>query len=327
MGTQNLCSKEQKLKKKGQYTVISGRIVIEREAQALTQLAHNFPETFSQAIQHLRSIPGKVVCTGVGKSGYVARKIASTFSSTGTPAFFIHPIEAIHGELGALSSQDALLIFSNSGESSELVQFVHHSCAAVRIVITSNPKSSLAFCADVILNFPPVSEACHLGLAPTSSSIVMMSLGDALAIVLSSLKGVQHPQYHRLHPAGSLGKQFLAVEQVMQTPAPLLSSRASAKEIIQAMISHGVGCIGLIDETGKVLGQIKSHHLSHLLENNTSFPLDDPVIVSQSLHLSEALSIMESQESQLAFVQNPVTQKIVGFLQKKEALKVDSSHA
>lgn len=307
--------------------MISGRLVIEREASALAQLAQHFPETFPQAIQHLRAITGKIVCTGVGKSGYVARKVASTFSSTGTPAFFLHPIEAIHGELGALSSQDALLIFSNSGESAELIQFVHHSRAAVRIVITSNPKSSLAFCADVILNFPSVPEACHLGLAPTSSSIVMMSLGDALATVLSSLKGLQHAQYHRLHPAGSLGKQFLAVEQVMKTPAPLVSCKASAQEMIEGMISHGVGCVGLIDDTGKMLGQIRAHHLPHLLKGDTSFPPEEGVRVSPSLHLSEALSVMESHKSQLAFVQDPDTGRIVGFIQKKDALRIELPYA
>lgn len=278
-----------------------GRSVVQQEAEALSRLALSFPETFPQAIQQLRSIKGKVVCTGVGKSGHVARKVAATLSSTGTSSFFLHPTEGLHGDLGALSSADGLLIFSHFGETLELLQFVRHSQVGSRILITSQKKSSLAFCCDVILRFPELIEACPLGLAPTTSTMMMMSLGDALALTLSSLKDFSTDQYQRLHPSGALGYRLLTVDQVMRVPAPLLPKESSGHEIIAAMVHHRAGCVGLVDRQGRLCGMITQAHMSSLLHGRVTDPVE-AIEIPPTIRISEALSLMTQKQVSSLFV-------------------------
>jgi arabinose-5-phosphate isomerase len=252
--------------------VISGRQVILQEMQSLQRLADQFPVSFPSAVQKLRQISGKIVCSGIGKSGHVAQKLSSTLSSTGSPSFFIHPSEALHGDLGALGPSDALIAFSNSGESVEVLRFVQHSQVQCRIAVTSSPASSLAFCSDEVLLIPHVDEACPMGLAPTASTVMMLALGDALALTLSSLRPFTKEQYKRLHPAGALGHKLLQVEQVMRRPPELLPPTACPKTILRAMMVSRIGCVGLANEQGVLERVVSSEDWLGLVDDGPMGP-------------------------------------------------------
>lgn len=301
--------------------MISSRFIIQQEANALNHLADCFPDGFSEAVQSLRSIKGKVICSGIGKSGHVAKKVAATLSSTGTPSFFLHPAEALHGDLGVISSIDALLIFSNSGETSELLRLVHHSSVSTRIVITSKIDSSLAFCSDVVLLLPPLPEACPLGLAPTTSTIMMMSLGDALALTLSSLKPFHHDDYHRLHPAGALGQKLLTVDQMMRKPAPILSQKSSTEEIIMRMINRKLGCIGLVDENGVLVEVVTERHIPQLLKSVREFSPAFNFMIATDTRIADALSLMDQQKTNVLFAVSDHN-KIHGVVCKEDAVRL-----
>ena len=279
-----------------------GRLVIQEEARALGMLADTFPENFPQAIQHLRTLKGKIVCSGVGKSGHVARKVSATFSSTGAPSFFVHPTEALHGDLGGVSHEDGLLVFSNFGETPELLRFIRHSQSKVKIAITSRAKSSLSFCCDVVLLIPELKEACHLGLAPTTSAIMMMSLGDALALTLSSLKEFQKEDYQRLHPAGALGHRLLTVGQVMRSPAPLVHERSSCEDILSRMVEHRVGRVGLVDDQGKLVRVVTYDHIPELLKGRSLQEGRPPLMIPPQMRILEALSLLKTTQENFLFV-------------------------
>lgn len=302
----------------------AGRLIIEQEAAALAQLAQDFPAMFPQAIQDLRNIVGKIICSGIGKSGHVARKVASTLSSIGTPAFFLHPTEALHGDLGAVSPQDVLLLFSRSGETPELLRFAHHSTAHKRIVITAYPQSSLAFCCDIVLTIPQLKEACHLDLAPTTSTIMMLALGDALALTLSARKNFQTEQYHRLHPEGTLGQRLLSVDHIMKTPAPVLPQNASIQEILFLMIKHPANCVGLKDEQNQVVQLIIPEHIEQILHQR-SIPKLAPHFVPPSMRISEAMNLMDEHKIPVLFVQED-SQRVLGVFSYADGLKVEKRH-
>ena len=187
--------------------VAAARRVLEYATKALTALSDSLGETFSQALDILFAVKGRVIVSGMGKSGHVGQKIAATLSSTGTPAQFVHPAEASHGDLGALTSNDALLILSNSGETAELSSLITYAkrFAIPLIGVASNPGSALQQAADVALHLPSAREACPMGLAPTTSTTLMLALGDALAVALMERKGFSLDRYRDLHPAGRRG--------------------------------------------------------------------------------------------------------------------------
>jgi arabinose-5-phosphate isomerase len=242
-----------------------GKKVIQDAANALYALSNAIPESFQKVADFLLSIDGKVVCSGMGKSGYIAQKMAATLASTGTPAFFIHPAEAVHGDLGMIESRDALLIFSLSGETPETLRLLQCSRAHRSIVITACPNSSMGRLSNWILDIPKPIESCPLGMSPTTSCAVMMALGDALAMTLSAEKNFSKEDFGHFHPAGALGLSLKTVGQVMATPAPVVGDTALFPELLTQWIAHKSGILALTNSHGKITGIVTPADIPKLL--------------------------------------------------------------
>src|SRR5436190_3513644 len=230
------------------------RRVIRAEIDGLEGLAKALGGAFEAAVVACAAVPGRIIVTGVGKSGHVGRKIAATLASTGTPAQFVHPVEASHGDLGMIGAADAILALSNSGETSELADIVAYSrrFEILLVAITAGARSTLAGAADVALLLPSAPEACPMGLAPTTSTTMMMTLGDALAIALLDRKGFSPADFQRFHPGGRLGRRLLRVHDIMHVgdEIPLVSSAACMSEAILVMTAKSFGCAGICDPGG-----------------------------------------------------------------------------
>lgn len=247
------------------------RRVLEIEAEAVRDLASRIGPEFERAVDLILKCEGKVVVTGVGKSGIIARKVASTLASTGTPAFFLHPTEALHGDLGMLEPRDCVLAISNSGETEELLQVlpVIKRQGNVLIVMTGNPSSTLARAADVVIDVKVKREACPLGLAPTASTTAALAMGDALAIALLQSRGFRVEDFARVHPKGALGKKLLLrVRDLMHTGKefPGVQEEASMKEVLLEMTSKRLGVTGVLDGDGRLVGVITDGDLRRALE-------------------------------------------------------------
>jgi arabinose-5-phosphate isomerase len=234
------------------------RGVLATEARAIDALASRLGASFVDAVRRLFDCRGRVVVSGLGKSGHVARKLAATFASTGTPAFFVHPAEAQHGDLGMITSEDVVLMLSNSGETDELVSLVPHvkRQGAGIVAITGNRGSSLAAAADVHLDAAVDAEACPLGLAPTASTTAALALGDALALALLDARGFSADDFARSHPGGALGKRLVRVADVMRTGAavPSVASGSTLAAAIAEMSAKGLGMTAVVDGARHVLG-------------------------------------------------------------------------
>jgi len=236
-----------------------GRAVIELEAEALTALVPRLNEDFARACRLILDSPGRVVVTGMGKSGHIGGKIAATLASTGTPAFFVHPGEAQHGDLGMIQPQDVVIAISNSGETSEILTIlpIIKRMGAKLIALTGNPKSSLAQQADAHLDAGVAKEACPLNLAPTSSTTAALALGDALAVALLKTRNFTPEDFARSHPGGKLGRRLLLyVRDIMHSGAriPLVPDTASLREALLEMTGKGLGMTGVLDSAGKLAG-------------------------------------------------------------------------
>ena len=236
-----------------------GRAVIELEAEALSALVPRINEDFAHACRLILDSQGRVVVTGMGKSGHIGGKIAATLASTGTPAFFVHPGEAQHGDLGMIQPQDVVIAISNSGETSEILTIlpIIKRMGAKLISITGNPKSNLAQQADAHLDAGVAKEACPLNLAPTSSTTAALALGDALAVALLKTRNFTPEDFARSHPGGKLGRRLLLyVRDVMHSGAriPLVPETASLREALLEMTGKGLGMTGVLDAAGKLAG-------------------------------------------------------------------------
>lgn len=242
----------------------SARRAIEIEIEGLVALRAALDDglgaSFSQAIEILRNAGGRVILCGVGKSGHVARKIAATMASTGTPAMFVHATEASHGDLGMITSDDVLVMVSNSGETLELKDVLAYSSrfAVPVIAITGNAASALGKAADVVLELPRAKEACTIGLAPTTSTTLQMALGDALAIALLDDRGFTASDYQRFHPGGRLGAALTLVKDVMHAGRhiPLVTGDVVMSEALLVMTDKNFGCVGIVDDNGCLSGII-----------------------------------------------------------------------
>ncbi len=234
------------------------RRVLTTEAAALAALAATLDARFAHAIDALADVSGRVVVTGMGKSGHVARKIAATLASTGTPAQFVHPAEASHGDLGMVVSGDAVLALSNSGETAELADIVGHTrrFGLPLVAITARVGSTLARAADVALILPDAAEACPLGLAPTSSTTMQLALGDAIAVALLTRRGFGPSDFRDIHPAGSLGQRLRRVDDLMHAgdAVPLVAADTPMAEAILVMTDKRFGCVGVVDAAGRLSG-------------------------------------------------------------------------
>jgi arabinose-5-phosphate isomerase len=254
-----------------QQILESARRVLDIEAQAVAGLRDRIDANFVRAVEIMFACDGRVVVSGMGKSGHIARKIASTLASTGTPAFFVHPGEASHGDLGMVTSKDVMIALSNSGESAELLVIVPliKRQGAHLIAITGNARSPLATAADVHLDAAVDQEACSLGLAPTASTTAALALGDALAVALLEARGFGEEDFARSHPGGSLGRRLLThVGDVMRTGAavPTVLQSASFSEALLEMSRKGMGMTAVIGNDGRIAGIFTDGDLRRTLE-------------------------------------------------------------
>lgn len=236
----------------------AARRVLTTAAEALGALAGTVDGAFSAAVDLILRAQGRVIVSGMGKSGHVARKIAATMASTGTPAQFVHPGEASHGDLGMITPQDAVLLLSNSGEVQELADLIEYTrrYGVPMAAITSKPQSTLARNADVALILPPAKEACPMGLAPTTSTTMMIALGDALAVALMERRGFTQDQYRVFHPGGSLGRKLVRVADIMHTgdEVPLVRLDTKMSDVLLTMTSKRFGCAGVLAADGTLSG-------------------------------------------------------------------------
>lgn len=259
------------------------RDVVRSEAEALARLANRLPDDFCDAVDRIANCQGAVIVTGMGKAGWIGQKISASLASTGTRSHFLHPAEAFHGDLGRIAPQDIVLAFSNSGETAELLQiipFLQESCIPV-VAVTGNPKSSLAKHAVVCLDYGRTSEAGHLGLAPSTSTTVMLALGDAIALVVSRLRAFRDIDFAKFHPGGSLGRKLALVDEVMR---PLSRCRVAleTETVRQIYVRHGgherrVGVILIVSDGGRLTGLFTDSDLARLLERKEDEKFDLPI--------------------------------------------------
>jgi arabinose-5-phosphate isomerase len=247
------------------------RRTLEIEAQALLRLCELQGESFAQAVLAVLQCTGRVIVMGMGKSGHVGRKIAATLASTGTAAFFVHPGEASHGDLGMVRPQDVVLALSNSGETEELVAVLPalKRLGVVLIALTGRTDSTLAAHADHVLSNQVEQEACPLNLAPTASTTAQLALGDALAVALLDARGFREEDFARSHPGGALGRKLLThVRDIMRTgdAVPRVLATAGFSDVMREMSAKGIGCTAVVDEAGKPLGVFTDGDLRRLIE-------------------------------------------------------------
>lgn len=290
---------------------VAGR-VLRLEAEALIDLAAGLDASFGRAVGLLGGITGRVVVTGMGKSGHVARKIAATLASTGTPALWVHPGEASHGDLGMIAKDDAVIALSNSGDTAELADIVAYAkrFRIPLIGITRRTHSSLAEQSDVALILPSSPEACPLGLAPTTSTTMMMALGDALAVALLERRGFSAADFRVFHPGGQLGRQLLRVTELMHkgTELPLAPLDIRVCDAILVMTAKSFGCVGLTGPDGRLAGIITDGDLRRHMNPDllgrpaASVMTADPKTIRTSALAGEALGIMNAMAITSLFV-------------------------
>ncbi len=294
--------------------IATGRAVIRAEAEGLRALEDTLGETFARAVTALAGATGRVVVSGMGKSGHVGRKIAATFASTGTPAQFVHPGEASHGDLGMIVPGDAVLALSNSGNTAELTDLIAHArrFALPLVAITAGEESALARAADVALILPRVPEACPMGLAPTTSTTMQLALGDALAVALLHRRGFTAADFGVFHPGGRLGAQLSRVADLMHGPEelPLCPPGIPLREALIVMTGKRFGCVGVVED-GRLAGVITDGDLRRALNADAAGLLErpaaevmtrTPLTVPPATLAAEALRCMNERKVTSLFV-------------------------
>ncbi len=283
------------------------REVLTTEIDGLTALKNAIDENFSHSVEAIHDMKkgggrGRLIVAGIGKSGHVCRKIAATLASTGTPAYFVHPGEASHGDMGMITEHDIVLMLSNSGENAELSDLIHYTrrYGIKLIAITSNPESTLATHSDLVLKLPKVPEACPNGLAPTTSTTMMIALGDALAVALLARMGLTPTEYKVFHPGGKLGQRLMTVAELMIPYAdlPLVGASAKMDEALIALTEKNLGAVIITNAKGDLAGiitdgDLKRHMSADLLQKSvTDIMSAQPKTIESCLLGVEAVSIM-----------------------------------
>lgn len=289
--------------------------VLDCEMNALRLMQEEIGDSFVQAVQMILSIKGRVIVSGMGKSGHIGQKIAATLASTGTPSFFVHPSEASHGDLGMLTTDDLLLSISNSGESREMGDIISFSrrFGIPMIAITSKPESTMAKAADLTLIIPDSArapEACPLGLAPTTSTTLTLALGDALAVALIEMRGFSAEQFHDRHPGGKLGNVLMKVSDVMAKGAdlPLVGMNMMMADALVVMTEKSLGCLGVINTDGILCGVItdgdlRRHMAADLIVRRTQDVMTkNPKTIAGDMLGAEALGLMNQNKITNIFV-------------------------
>lgn len=292
------------------YLAIARR-VLRTEGEALLTLSETQLLDFQTVVELIIECKGRVILSGMGKSGHIGRKIAATLASTGTPAYFVHPAEASHGDLGMIMPGDVCLLISNSGETSELGDIIAH-CARFDIPmigISRNPESTLMRAATLRLPLPALAEACAIGLAPTTSTTMTLALGDALAVALMEARAFNPEHFRTYHPGGKLGARLARVSQLMYTDGdiPLVATKSPMSEVLLVMTSRGFGVAGVVDAVGRLVGVISDgdlrRNMSGLMERQAGdVATRTPVVVIAQTLAAEALSIMTRHKIGALFV-------------------------
>lgn len=285
---------------------------------------------FTDAVEKIRATRGRVIVTGMGKSGHVGRKIASTLSSTGTPAYYVHPAEASHGDLGMVTKEDVILALSWSGETAELRNLIDYASrfGVPLIAITSRTDSSLAKAANIPLILPAAPEACPNGLAPTTSTLMQLALGDALSVALLESRGFTALDFKALHPGGKLGASLTFVKDIMhgKERMPIVPERTPMKEAVAVMTDKGYGSVGIIDSAGQLVGiitdgDLRRHMDGNLLKMNVNEVMTkNPKAVAPDQLAGEALAFMNAAKVNALFVVEG--KKPVGLLRIHELLRI-----
>ena len=286
-----------------------GREILRAEGEAVLRMADALGVSFCRAVRMIADCTGKVVVTGIGKAGLVAQKISATLASTGSPSHFLHPAEAMHGDLGVLRRDDIVLALSQSGETEEITRLLPHLVAAgVKIIaLTGRADSTLGRAAAVVVATGPVREACGLGLAPSTSTSILLALGDSLALVTSSLRRFTHEDFAARHPGGSLGRQLMRVDDAMR---PLAQCRTARPEetvrnvFSQPLPSRRTGAVMIIDDAGMLAGIFTDSDLARLFERRNDAAIDGPIrgvmtslptTVTAGTRLRDAVAVLESR--------------------------------
>jgi len=281
----------------------TGQRVIRREAEALDALAGALGESFSAAVSLLMAAQGRVIVSGMGKSGHIARKIAATFASTGTPAHFVHPAEASHGDLGMVAAGDVLIVLSNSGETPELADILAHAkrFSIALIGVAGREGSTLMRQADVAILLPQVPEACETGFVPTTSTTMTLALGDALAIALMEHRAFTPDHFRMFHPGGKLGARLLRVRDLMHDDPPLVTEGLEMGQVLLEITRRGFGVVGVTDTQGRLNGIITDgdlrRHLDGLLSHKAGEVMTcGPRTIGPEALAGEALALMNDRK-------------------------------
>ncbi|MCP5410633.1 MAG: KpsF/GutQ family sugar-phosphate isomerase [Alphaproteobacteria bacterium] len=311
----------------------AARRVLGLASEALLTLSASLDGDFTRAVGTLLAAKGRVIVSGMGKSGHVARKIAATFSSTGTPAYFVHPAEASHGDMGAVTRADVLLLLSWGGETAELSALITYAkrYRIPMIAMGAKPDSTLMTAADVKLLLPVVPEACPMGMAPTTSTTMMIALGDALAVALMERKGFSPDQYRDFHPGGSLGRALVRVRDLMHQgeAIPLCRADTPMDAALLAIASGRLGCVGVVDEDGGLLGivtdgDIRRHFDSEFSTRTAGAVMTrGPQITHPDQLAAEALALMIEKKITQLFVLDPAegARRPIGVLHIHDCLR------
>lgn len=310
--------------------VTAAKKVLKTEADALVKLQDDLPIDFSDLVKLILKLTGRVIVSGVGKSGHIGSKIAATLASTGTPAYFVHATEASHGDLGMITAQDLCLLISNSGETIEMFDILTHSRRFGIPVATmsSNCESTLVKTADFKLCLPMVEEACPIGMAPTTSTTMMLALGDALAVALMEAKSFNAENFKVFHPGGKLGAKLMTVGQLMHKndTMPLVKTETSMKETLLTMSSKGFGIAAIVDEIGCLVGVITDgdlrRHIDDLLGKNAGEIASlSPITVAEETFVVDALNLMQDRKISVLIVTS-ADSRPVGIIHIQDLLRV-----
>lgn len=313
----------------------SAKETLKIEANAILNLINSIDDNFVKAVNLLYSCKGRVIVTGMGKSGLVGRKIASTLASTGTPAFFLHPAEGRHGDIGMVVKEDCLILISNSGETEELIRIlpIMKRIGAKLITMTGDLNSSLAKNSDVIINISIKEEACPFGLAPTASTTATLAIGDALAIALLKKRNFKEEDYALFHPGGSIGRKLLVkVEDIMRTgnDIPVVNDRVYMKEAIIEMTTKKMGCTLIVDKKGVLAGIITDQDLRRILEKEHNIfkkkvmeiMTKNPQTIKKDELVARAIRITEEKSISTLIVVDD-NKKPIGIVHLHDLLKVN----
>jgi arabinose-5-phosphate isomerase len=302
----------------------TARRVLRIEAQAIQDVMARLDRTFERAVELLFACKGRVAVTGMGKSGIVGKKISATLSSTGTPSFFLHPAEALHGDLGMLAPGDAILAISYGGETREIIALLDalKRLEIKLVALTGNAKSTIAQASDIVLDVSVNEEACSLNLAPTASTTVAMAVGDALAVSLLEKRDFRHDDFAALHPAGSLGKRLLRVEKVMHAgdKLPQVTPSTTMADVFHEMSAKKLGMTTVVNSDGTLAGLLTDGDLRRLKEEHGGKVVDmkladcitkSPQTIGPDVLASEALTMMEKRRITCVVVVDPA-RKVLG---------------